>query len=104
MVRRVVRDEVSRISRSCIIASQVSPILPPRLGERLDDPLKLYAMDVYTVIANLAGAPALVQPIEFYNGLPIGIQWIGKPLGEGELVSLGLLVEELTGLAGVVAG
>ncbi|MFZ8789396.1 MAG: Asp-tRNA(Asn)/Glu-tRNA(Gln) amidotransferase subunit GatA [Acidilobaceae archaeon] len=103
-VRRVVRDEVLRMTRSCIIASQASPILPPRLGERLDDPLKLYAMDVYTVIANLAGVPAMVQTIEFHNGLPIGVQWIGKPLGEGELVSLGLLVEELTGLAGVVAG
>jgi aspartyl-tRNA(Asn)/glutamyl-tRNA(Gln) amidotransferase subunit A len=103
-IRRVLRDEVLRITRNCIIASQASPILPPRLGERLDDPLKLYAMDVYTVIANLAGVPALVQPIEFHNGLPIGIQWMGKPLGEEELVSLGLLVEELTGLAGVVVG
>ncbi|MFZ8795872.1 MAG: Asp-tRNA(Asn)/Glu-tRNA(Gln) amidotransferase subunit GatA [Acidilobaceae archaeon] len=103
-IRRVLRDEVLRITRNCIIASQASPILPPRLGERLDDPLKLYAMDVYTVIANLAGVPALVQPIEFHNGLPVGIQWMGKPLGEEELVSLGLLVEELTGLAGVVVG
>jgi aspartyl-tRNA(Asn)/glutamyl-tRNA(Gln) amidotransferase subunit A len=103
-IRRVLRDEVLRITRNCIIASQASPILPPRLGERLDDPLKLYAMDVYTVIANLAGVPALVQPIEFHNGLPIGIQWMGRPLGEEELVSLGLLVEELTGLAGVVVG
>jgi len=103
-IRRVLRDEVLRITRNCIIASQASPILPPRLGERLDDPLKLYAMDVYTVIANLAGVPALVQPIEFHNGLPVGIQWMGKPLGEEELVPLGLLVEELTGLAGVVVG
>ena len=103
-IRRVLRDEVLRITRNCIIASQASPILPPRLGERLDDPLKLYAMDVYTVIANLAGVPALVQPIEFHNGLPVGIQWMGRPLGEEELVSLGLLVEELTGLTGVVVG
>jgi len=102
-IRRVVRDEMLKLTRRCIVASQASPILPPRLGERLDDPLKLYAMDVYTVIANLAGIPALVQPVGFHNGLPIGVQWMAGPLEEGKLVSLGLLVEELTGLRGVVA-
>ena len=103
-IRRVVRDEMLKLTRRCIVASQASPILPPRLGERLDDPLKLYAMDVYTVIANLAGIPALVQPVGFHDGLPIGVQWMAGPLEEGKLVSLGLLVEELTGLRGVVAG
>ena len=101
-IRRVIRDEVLRLTKNCIISSQASPILPPRLGERLDDPLKLYAMDVYTVIANLAGVPALVQPIGFHEGLPIGIQWLAGPLEEGKLISLGLFVEELTGLGGVV--
>lgn len=103
-VRRVIRDEILRVTRKCIIAAQAAPILPPRLGERLDDPLKLYAMDVYTVIANLAGVPALAQPIGFHSGLPIGIQWLAGPLEEGRLVSLGTLIEELTGLSGVIAG
>ena len=103
-VRRAIRDEILKITKKCIIAAQASPILPPRLGERLDDPLKLYAMDTYTVIANLAGVPALVQPIGFHDGLPIGIQWLAGPLEEGKLVSLGTLIEEFTGLSGVISG
>ncbi|MCS7107025.1 MAG: Asp-tRNA(Asn)/Glu-tRNA(Gln) amidotransferase subunit GatA [Acidilobaceae archaeon] len=101
-VRRAIRDEVLKLTRRCIIAAQASPILPPRIGERLDDPLKLYYMDMYTVVANLAGVPALVQPIGFSHGLPVGIQWIAGPLEEQKLISLGLLVESLTGLAGVM--
>ncbi|MEM1851272.1 MAG: amidase family protein, partial [Acidilobaceae archaeon] len=87
----------------CVIASQVSPILPPKLGERIEDPLKLYSMDIYTVIANLSGLPALAQPIDFYQGLPIGIQWIGGFLEDFKLLSLGEFVEELTKIRGVIA-
>ena len=103
-LRRLVRDEMLKITRHCIIATPASPVLPPRLGEAIEDPLKLYALDVYTVLANLAGTPALVQPAGFHGGLPVGVQWIAKPLGESELVALGRLVEELTGLEGVMAG
>lgn len=102
-VRRVIRDEVWRVARRCVIASQASPILPPFLGERVKDPLKLYYMDMYTVVANLAGIPAMVQPIGFYEGLPIGIQWMAEPMGENKLISIGLFVEEMTGIRGVIA-
>ncbi|MEB3780182.1 MAG: aspartyl/glutamyl-tRNA amidotransferase subunit A [Desulfurococcales archaeon] len=102
--RRLIRDEIDKLTRRCILALPASPILPPRLGERVGDPLKLYLMDVYTVLANLAGVPALVQPAGFYDGLPIGIQWMAGKLEEEKLVSLGLLVEDVTGLSGVVAG
>jgi aspartyl-tRNA(Asn)/glutamyl-tRNA(Gln) amidotransferase subunit A len=61
-------------------------------------------MDVYTVIANLAGVPAIAQSMAIRDGLPLGVQLIAGPLEEEKLVSLGLLVEEATGLAGVVAG
>jgi len=103
-LRRVIRDEVLRVTRDCVLATPASPVMPPRIGERIGDPLKLYAMDVYTVIANLAGVPALVQPAGFHEGLPIGVQFLGGRMGEPLLVRLGLLVESLTGLAGVVAG
>ncbi|MCX8196203.1 MAG: Asp-tRNA(Asn)/Glu-tRNA(Gln) amidotransferase subunit GatA [Acidilobaceae archaeon] len=102
-VRRAIRDEVLKVVKRCVIAAQASPILPPKIGERLDDPLKLYYMDMYTVIANLAGVPALVQPLGFSQGLPIGIQWMAGPLEESKLISLGLLVEELTGIKGAMA-
>ncbi|MEM1873654.1 MAG: Asp-tRNA(Asn)/Glu-tRNA(Gln) amidotransferase subunit GatA [Acidilobaceae archaeon] len=102
-LRRLVRDALIRLTSECVIASQVSPVLPPRLGERIEDPLKLYSMDVYTVIANLSGLPALAQPVGFHQGLPVGVQWIGGFLEDFKLLSLGALVEELTGVRGVVA-
>ncbi|MEN2999191.1 MAG: Asp-tRNA(Asn)/Glu-tRNA(Gln) amidotransferase subunit GatA [Acidilobaceae archaeon] len=101
-VRRAIRDEVLKVTKRCIIAAQASPILPPKIGERVDDPLKLYYMDIYTVVANLSGVPALAQPIGFSQGLPVGIQWMAGPLEEQKLISLGLLVEGLTGLEGVM--
>ncbi len=101
--RRVIRDEVLAMSRNCLIAGSVSPVLPPRLGERITDPLKLYALDIYTVIANLSGVPSLTLPVDFYSDLPIGMQLMGPPLSEAQLISAGLLVESLTGLAGVAA-
>mgnify|MGYP001770786778 FL=1 len=101
--RRLIRDEVLRLTSRCLIAGAVSPTLPPRLGERVTDPVKLYALDVYTVVANLAGVPSLALPIGFYGGLPVGMQFIGPPLGERSLISIGLMVEDLTGLKGVMA-
>ncbi|MEM1846837.1 MAG: Asp-tRNA(Asn)/Glu-tRNA(Gln) amidotransferase subunit GatA [Acidilobaceae archaeon] len=102
-LRRFLRDSLLKLTSECVIASQVSPILPPKLGERIEDPLKLYSMDIYTVIANLSGLPALAQPIDFYQGLPIGIQWIGGFLEDFKLLSLGEFVEELTKIRGVIA-
>ena len=102
--RRLLRDELLKLTRSCIIAGSVSPVLPPRLGERIDDPLKLYALDVYTVVANLAGIPSLALPVGFHDGLPVGMQLMAGPLEEDRLISVGLLVEELTGLRGVMVG
>ncbi len=103
-LRRILRDEVLALTRKCVIASPASPILPPRLGERITDPLLLYAMDAYTVVANLAGVPALAMPAGFEKGLPVGLQLMAGKLEEWKLVKLGLFVEEVTGLSGVIAG
>jgi len=101
--RRIIRDEILKLTSRCFIAGSVSPVLPPRLGERITDPLKLYALDIYTVVANLAGVPSLALPVGFHGGLPIGMQVMGPPLSEPQLLSLGLLIEEVTGLRGLVA-
>ena len=101
-IRRLVRDRVLGIVRECIIGQPTSPVLPPRLGERLGDPLQLYALDISTVTANLAGVPALQLPVSV-EPLPVGAQLMARPRGEVDLFELGLLVEEITGLAGVSA-
>ena len=60
----------------------------PRLGESLQDPLKMYLSDIYTVPLNLAGLPGLSMPCGFDGqGLPIGAQLIGPALGEAKVLA-----------------
>lgn len=57
------------------------------LGENCQDPLKMYLGDIYTVSVNLAGLPAVSVPCGFSpEGLPVGLQFIGRPYGEATLV------------------
>ncbi|MCR5623793.1 MAG: hypothetical protein K6G11_00955 [Lachnospiraceae bacterium] len=70
----------------CILLP-VSPSTAPRLGESLKNPLKMYLSDVYNVSANLCGLPAIVFPAgESREGLPIGLQFIGRRFGEQEIL------------------
>jgi aspartyl-tRNA(Asn)/glutamyl-tRNA(Gln) amidotransferase subunit A len=54
------------------------PVLPFKLGEKIDDPVALFLVDINTVTANLTGKPAISVPFEVSNGLPIGIQILGN--------------------------
>jgi aspartyl-tRNA(Asn)/glutamyl-tRNA(Gln) amidotransferase subunit A len=56
------------------------------LGDKTDDPLRMYLSDVYTVSANLAGVPAMSIPCGFVRGMPVGLQLIGAPLDEATLL------------------
>ena len=103
-IRRLIRDEFLRIFKKYDIAlSPTMPIPPPRIGERIKDPLQLYAMDIETVPINLAGIPALNIPLSFIDGLPVGLQIMGPPLSEEKLLSIGLLFEEIVGIKDMVA-
>ncbi|MEM1644551.1 MAG: amidase family protein, partial [Ignisphaera sp.] len=79
------------------------PILPPKLGEFLEDPIKMYYADVNTVIANLIGAPAISIPIGFTNGLPIGLQIMAKYFDEITLLYLSKFIEESAKLRDLIA-
>jgi len=54
------------------------PILPFKIGEKIDDPVALFLVDINTVIANLTGIPSISIPFSISNGLPIGIQLLAK--------------------------
>lgn len=93
-VRRLLYEEFVRLFKEFDLAlSPTSPILPPRLGEVIDDPLKLYSLDVNTVPINLAGLPALSVPGGFVRGLPVGIQVFGPHFSEGWLLNVARLIE-----------
>lgn len=74
-----------------------SPTPPWKLGEKTDDPLKMYLSDVFTVIANLAGIPGLSVPTGFMkNNLPIGMQILGPQFSEETLFQIGYNLEQAT--------
>jgi len=99
-VRRVIRDRLLKILSSFdVIASPTMPVLPPRFGERITDPLKLYAMDVNTVPANLSGLPAISLPAGFVGNLPVGFQLMSKMFSECELLTISKFIEDLLNIA-----
>ncbi len=96
-VRSAVRRALLELlSKHHVLAGATMPIPAPRLGERIRDPLLLYTMDVATVLANLAGIPALNTPADVVDGAPVGAQFMGPPMGEPLLLGVSRLVEEAT--------
>ncbi|HMQ86708.1 MAG TPA: Asp-tRNA(Asn)/Glu-tRNA(Gln) amidotransferase subunit GatA [Flavilitoribacter sp.] len=86
--RRLIRDATMKIlDHYDFIFLPAAPGTAWRLNETVDDPLAMYLADIFTVQANLAGIPAIALPAGVHeNGLPIGIQLMGKPFAEGELL------------------
>ncbi len=90
-VRTLVRQDFARAFERCdVVATPTTPEPAWPLGERSDDPLRMYLADVFTVTVNLAGLPALSVPCGFTRaGLPVGLQLIGRALDEGALLRAG---------------
>ena len=97
-IRTLIRRDFERAFKDVdIIIGPTMPLLPFNIGERIDDPLKLYMCDILTVPANLTGYPALSVPSGFRKGLPVGMQIIGKPFDEGTLLRVAYTFEQNTG-------
>ena len=78
-----------------MIASPVMPGLPLKRGVNESDPMAMYLSDIYTVSLNLAGLPGISVPCGKSEGLPVNIQWIGKPYAETDLLSIAAAAEKL---------
>ena len=77
-----------------------SPTPAFKLGERVEDPLQMYLADVFTVSANLAGLPAISVPCGFTaERLPIGLQLIGRAMGEATILRAADALERATPFA-----
>ena len=93
--RKIKQDFDSAFEEVDIILGPVSPVLPPKIGEKVDDPLALYLMDIYTVTTNLAGLPAISLPAgETDGGFPVGMQLTAPAFEENRILKLGRLFEE----------
>ena len=78
-VKKKLTDEINEAFKKVdfLIAPTV-PILPFKIGEKIDDPVALFLIDFNTVTANLTRRPAISVPFEISNGLPIGIQLLAN--------------------------
>ncbi|HYC70489.1 MAG TPA: Asp-tRNA(Asn)/Glu-tRNA(Gln) amidotransferase subunit GatA [Opitutaceae bacterium] len=95
-VRTLIRDEfVTALRDVDALLSPTSPVPAFRLGEKASDPLAMYLTDIYTISVNLAGLPGLSVPCGFTaGGLPIGLQLIGRPFGEADLLAIARQYEQ----------
>jgi aspartyl-tRNA(Asn)/glutamyl-tRNA(Gln) amidotransferase subunit A len=85
-LRRAIYEDFKKAFEEVdLIISPTSPTLPFKFGEKIDDPLKMYLSDIYTVPVNLAGLPALNVPIGFIDNLPVGMQIIGNLFDEEKI-------------------
>jgi aspartyl-tRNA(Asn)/glutamyl-tRNA(Gln) amidotransferase subunit A len=89
----VKRDFDDAFERADVLATPTMPVLPPELGDSLDDPLQLYLMDANTVPVNLANLPAISVPAGEADGLPVGLQLIGPKFGEEAIVRVASAVD-----------
>jgi aspartyl-tRNA(Asn)/glutamyl-tRNA(Gln) amidotransferase subunit A len=95
-VRRLIKNDFDNAFEKvdCIIAP-TSPCLPFKLGEKMEDPLQMYLVDIYTVSLNLSGLPGMNVRCEPVDGLPVGMQIIGRAFDEETVLQVGHAYEQM---------
>jgi aspartyl-tRNA(Asn)/glutamyl-tRNA(Gln) amidotransferase subunit A len=98
-VRSLVERDFRAAFASCdVIATPTAPTPAFKLGEKTDNPLEMYLTDIYTITLNLAGVPGVSLPCGLSsNGLPIGIQLIGRHFDEATLLMAAHNLEQALG-------
>ncbi|HTK74224.1 MAG TPA: Asp-tRNA(Asn)/Glu-tRNA(Gln) amidotransferase subunit GatA [Gemmataceae bacterium] len=97
-VRRLIKNDFDAVFAACdVIMGPTAPTAAFKIGEKIDDPLAMYLMDVYTISANLAGIPGVSIPCGFTKGgLPIGLQILAAPFEEEKLLRVARMYERAT--------
>ena len=78
------------------IRDRTSPTPATLKGAHTEDPLAMYLSDIYTISANLAGIPGLSLPCGYVDGLPVGLQILGKPFKEDEILRIAKLAFDIS--------
>jgi aspartyl-tRNA(Asn)/glutamyl-tRNA(Gln) amidotransferase subunit A len=97
-VRTLIRNDFTATFNNVdVLLTPVAPTPAFKIGEKSNDPLQMYLSDIFTIPVNLAGTCAMSQPCGLSAaGLPIGLQLIGKPFAEGELLRIAHAFEQAT--------
>jgi aspartyl-tRNA(Asn)/glutamyl-tRNA(Gln) amidotransferase subunit A len=99
--RRIADDFDQAFEKVDALLTPTAPSAAFALGDRSDDPVAMYLNDIFTVTVNLAGLPGMSLPAGTdAQGLPLGLQLIGRALDEGTLFSLGGALEKAAGFGG----
>ncbi|HEY5861756.1 MAG TPA: amidase family protein, partial [Casimicrobiaceae bacterium] len=97
-VRRLIAEDFKRAYAQCdVIAGPTAPTAAFAIGAKSDDPVQMYLNDIFTIAANLTGAPALSMPCGFTRGgLPIGVQLQGDYFSEARLLDVAHRYQQAT--------
>jgi len=93
----IMQDFMKAFAQVDIILTPVAPTPAFKLGEKIADPLQMYLSDIFTIPVNLAGTCGISVPAGFSSeGLPIGLQLVGKPFGEETILRAAYAFEQAT--------
>jgi len=97
-VRALIKKDFEEAFKKCdAIVTPTAPTTAFKIGEKTEDPLQMYLSDIFTISVNLAGLPGLSLPCGFDSeGLPIGMQIIGKHFDEATILRIGHAYEQAT--------
>ena len=93
----IIREHAAAFERFDVLVSPTSPTVAFRLGEKVQDPLAMYAADLLTIPSNMAGLPGLNIPCGLSEGLPVGLQLVGPQFSENTLFRTGHALERALG-------
>ena len=96
-VRTLIRQDFARVFQDVdALVTPTSPVVAFPKGEKVNDPVQMYLIDVCTLPVNIAGLPGISVPCGFSEGLPVGMQLIGPHLSEATLLNIAYAYEQAT--------
>lgn len=96
-VRTLIKQDFDKVyEKFDVLLSPTAPSTAFKFGEKANDPISMYLSDIFTMSVNLAGIPALSMPCGFANGMPIGLQLMGKAFDEGTILKAAYAFEQAT--------
>ena len=91
----IYQDFMNAFKSVDLLLTPTTPDVAFKIGEKVSDPLQMYLSDIFTVSVNMAGVPGISLPCGFKDGMPVGMQLIGKPFDEGRILQVAYYYEKL---------
>ncbi|HEV2073028.1 MAG TPA: Asp-tRNA(Asn)/Glu-tRNA(Gln) amidotransferase subunit GatA [Thermomicrobiales bacterium] len=97
-VRTLIKQDFDVAFESCdVVVAPTSPTIAFKSGSRTSDPYQMYLADIFTIPANMVGIPGISVPCGFSDGMPVGLQFLGKAFDESRLLGVAHAYEQAAG-------